>query len=121
MADELLMLVTCGSAREARKIARSLVNARLAACVNVLRSPVESIYRWKEDVEHAEEFLLLIKTVRARFGKVRDAVREMHTYDVPEIIALPIAAGHTKYLRWIRSSVSPRKRSIASFGGPQGR
>lgn len=104
------MLVTCGSAREARKIARSLVNAHLAACVNVVRSPVESIYRWRGNLERAEEFLLLIKTSRARFGKVRDAILKMHSYDVPEIIALPIAAGYAKYLRWIRSSVSLRNR-----------
>jgi periplasmic divalent cation tolerance protein len=110
MSPEILMLVTCGSAREARRIARSLVNARLAACASLIGSPVRSVYMWKGNLERADEFLLLIKTTLARFKKVRGAILEMHSYDVPEIIALPIVAGHTKYLRWIQSSVSPRKR-----------
>jgi periplasmic divalent cation tolerance protein len=110
MAGEIVMLVTCGSLREARRIARSLVAGRLAACVNVAGAPVESIYRWKGKVERASERLLIIKTTNSRFRKVRDAVLKLHSYDVPEIIALPIVAGDANYLRWLRSSAAPGKR-----------
>ncbi len=110
MAGEILMLVTCGSAREGRGIARSLVELRLAAYVNLIASPLESIYRWKGKVERADEFLLLIKTTRSRFENVKAAVLELHSYDVPEIVAVPFVAGHARYLQWIRSSVSPRTR-----------
>lgn len=102
---KLVVLVTCGSRAEARKIARALVGARLAACVNILSSPVESIYRWEGKAERAEEFLLVIKTTKARFQKLRDAIQKGHSYDVPEIIALPIAHGSAKYLDWIAKSV----------------
>jgi periplasmic divalent cation tolerance protein len=102
---KLVVLVTCGSRAEARKIARAVVDARLAACANILGAPIESVYRWKGEVESASEFLLVMKTTKARFGKLRDAVLKAHTYDVPEIIALPIAQGSAKYLDWIADSV----------------
>src|ERR1700691_1693024 len=105
MTDKILVLVTCGSPREARKIARSLVGRRLAACVSEIGFPVASTYRWKGKVESAKEFLLLIKTSRRRFAAVRDAVHKLHSYEVPEIIALPIAAGSRAYLDWIGASV----------------
>src|SRR5580693_4811056 len=108
MTDKILVLVTCGSRREARKIARALVGQRLAACVSEIGVPVASTYRWKGKVESAKEFLLLIKTSKRRFAALRDAVREMHSYDVPEIIALPIAAGSRSYLDWIEESVKPK-------------
>jgi periplasmic divalent cation tolerance protein len=100
-----VVLVTCGTRAEARKIARLVVEARLAACANLVGDPVESIYRWKGKVESAKEFLLVIKTPRARFAALREAVLKAHSYDVPEIIALPIAAGSEKYLAWIADSV----------------
>jgi periplasmic divalent cation tolerance protein len=96
-----VVLVTCGTRAEARKLARLVVGAKLAACVNVLSAPVESIYRWKGKVESAKEFLLVMKTTPARFAALRDAITKAHSYDVPEIIALPIAAGSEKYLAWI--------------------
>jgi periplasmic divalent cation tolerance protein len=99
-----VVLVTCGSRAEARKIARQVVRAQFAACVNVLSAPVESIYRGKGKLESAREFLLVMKTTRARFPALRDAVLKAHSYDVPEIIALPIAAGSDKYLAWIADS-----------------
>ncbi len=105
MTDKILVLVTCGSQKEARKIAHALVGQRLAACVSEIGVPVASTYRWKGKVESAREFLLLIKTSKKRFAAVRDAVRELHSYDVPEIIALPIAAGSRAYLNWIAGSV----------------
>jgi periplasmic divalent cation tolerance protein len=105
MTDKILVLVTCGSRKEARRIARALVGQRLAACVNEIGVPVASTYRWKGKVESAKEFLLLIKTSKKRFAAVRDAVRKLHSYDVPEIIALSIAAGSRAYLDWIAASV----------------
>jgi periplasmic divalent cation tolerance protein len=105
MTDKIIVLVTCGSKNEARRIARALVEARLAACVNVLQAPVESIYRWKGKVETAREFLLVIKTSRKRFAALEAEVRRLHSYDVPEIIALLIECGSQPYLAWIQESV----------------
>jgi periplasmic divalent cation tolerance protein len=105
MTDKIIVLVTCGSRKETRKIACALVGQRLAACVSEIAVPVASTYRWKGKVESAKEFLLLIKTSRRRFAAVRDAVRKLHSYEVPEIIALPIAVGSRAYLDWIAASV----------------
>jgi periplasmic divalent cation tolerance protein len=102
---KMVVLVTCGSRAEARKIARAVVDARLAACVNILSARVESVYRWKGNVETTNEFLLVMKTTKARFAGLRVAVLKAHSYDVPEIIALPIAAGSASYLDWIADSV----------------
>jgi len=113
MTDKIVVLVTCGSAKESRRIARALVDRKLAACVNVLRVPVESIYRWKGSVESAKEFLLVIKTARQRFAALEKAIKQLHSYDIPEIIALPIAKGSAAYLSWISESVGatgPKKR-----------
>jgi periplasmic divalent cation tolerance protein len=107
MTDKIVVLVTCGSAKEARKIVRAVVEKRLAACANILTSPVHSVYRWKGRVESAKEFLLIIKTTKARFPKLKSAVKRLHTYEVPEIIALPIIAGASNYLTWISDSVAP--------------
>jgi periplasmic divalent cation tolerance protein len=108
VTDKIVVLVTCASAREAQKIARALVDARLAACVNMLRVPVESVYRWKGKVESAKELLLVIKTTRSRFPVLERAIKRMHSYDVPEIIALPIAAGSRAYLDSISASVKAK-------------
>ena len=105
MTDKIVVLVTCGSAEEAERIARALVKDRLAACVNVLHAPVESIYRWKGKIESAKEFLLLVKTSRRRFAEVQAAVRRLHSYDLPEIVALPVERGSKAYLDWISESV----------------
>jgi periplasmic divalent cation tolerance protein len=105
MTDKIIVLVTCRSRKEARKIACALVGQRLAACVSEIAVPVASTYRWKGKVESAKEFLVLIKTSQRRFAAVRDAVRKLHSYEVPEIIALPIAAGSRAYLDWIAASV----------------
>jgi periplasmic divalent cation tolerance protein len=111
MTDKLLVLVTCRSAKEAERIARVAVEARLAACGNILRSPVRSVYRWKNKVESAREFLLFIKTSRRRFAKLEAEIKRLHSYEVPEIIALPIAAGSPAYLAWIAESVAPPKKT----------
>jgi periplasmic divalent cation tolerance protein len=100
-----LVLVTCASATEARRIARAVVEARLAACVNILPGAVTSVYRWKGKVETASERLLLIKTSQKCLAKLREAVERLHSYDVPEFIALPIAAGSRAYLDWLGESM----------------
>jgi len=110
MTDKIVVLVTCGSAREARRIALALVEGRLAACVNVVQAPVQSVYRWKGRVESAKECLLLIKTTRRRFAALEREIRRLHSYEVPEIIALPIEQGSRSYLAWLSESVSRSKR-----------
>jgi len=105
MTDKIVVLVTCGSKKEARKIAQALVQRRLAACVQEIGVPVRSMYRWKGRVESANEVLLLIKTSRKRFSAVSTLVKKLHSYEVPEIIALNIAAGSRDYLDWITSNV----------------
>jgi periplasmic divalent cation tolerance protein len=105
MTDKIVVLVTCGSAKEARRIARELVEARLVACGNILEAPVRSIYRWKGRLESAKEYLLIIKTARHRFEALEKTVKRLHSYGVPEIIALPVAEGSTAYLDWIGECV----------------
>jgi periplasmic divalent cation tolerance protein len=101
-----VVLVTCASLSEARRIARSVVEARLAACVNILRSPVESVYRWKGAVETAREYLLLIKTTKRSLGALEDKVKKIHSHEVPEFISLPIVEGSRTYLRWLGENVA---------------
>lgn len=97
----VVVFVTCGSRREAGRIARSVVSRRLAACVNVLETPLRSVYRWKGKTEQAREFLLVIKSSRKRLAALRAEVERLHSYDVPEFIALPIVAGSPAYLAWL--------------------
>ena len=104
MTDAKIVLTTTGSQEEARKIARALVDRRLAACVNIIPQ-VESIYRWQGKVEDAHEWLLLIKTTTAAFERVRDAIRELHSYDLPECISFSVEDGSSAYLDWISESV----------------
>jgi len=109
MTDKIVVLVTCGSAREAKRIARALVGQSLAACANILEVPIESVYRWKGKIESAREFLLIIKTSRQRFPALQKEVQRLHSYNVPEIIALPVASGARHYLAWISESVRPAR------------
>ncbi|HYN15478.1 MAG TPA: divalent-cation tolerance protein CutA [Terriglobales bacterium] len=104
MTDKRIVLSTAGSEEESRKIAHALVERRLAACVNVV-GPIHSVYRWKGAVESAPEYLLIIKTTAEAFPRVRDAIRELHSYELPECILLPIEAGSEDYLKWIGESV----------------
>ena len=96
----VLVCVTAPAGRPARRLAAAVVQARLAACVNVA-PPVTSVYRWKGKVETAREALLLMKTRRALFRRLASFVAKNHPYDVPEVIAVPIVAGHAPYLTWI--------------------
>lgn len=104
MTDKRIVLTTAGSEEEARKIARALVERRLAACVNIVPQ-VSSIYRWQGKVEDAQEWLLIVKTTAQAFDQVRDAISELHSYDLPECICLPIEDGSAEYLNWIGGSV----------------
>ena len=104
MTDKRIVLSTAGSEEEARKIAQALVERRLAACVNIV-GPIHSVYRWKGAVESAPERLLIIKTTESAFPRVRDAIRELHSYELPECVMLPIEAGSEEYLKWITTSV----------------
>ncbi|HEV3482046.1 MAG TPA: divalent-cation tolerance protein CutA [Candidatus Acidoferrales bacterium] len=110
MTKKIVVFVTCGSIEEAQQIGRTLVDRKLVACANILRAPVQSIYWWKNEIESAEEVLLLLKSSRSRFAAVVSAIRNLHSYDLPEIIALPITAGSRGYLDWISRSVSGGKR-----------
>jgi len=105
MTDKRIVLTTCGSAEEAEKIARHLVENRLAACVNVM-ARVQSIYRWQDKVEAAGEWLLLVKTTAHAFAQVRDAIRGLHSYEVPECVMISIEDGSAAYLQWIEDSVN---------------
>ena len=104
MTDKIIVLTNTGSQEEARKIASALVERKLAACVNIIPG-VESTYWWRGKIETAPEWTLLIKTVRSNFQAVRNAIRELHSYDLPECIALVIDDGSPEYLNWIGESL----------------
>jgi len=104
MTDKRVVLTTAGSHEQAREIARGLVEQRLAACVNIV-AKVESVYRWQGKMEEAEEFLLVIKTTEAAAAQVQDAIRDMHSYELPECIVISITDGSESYLKWIGESV----------------
>lgn len=105
-----IVLVSCATVNEGRKIARKVVSKRLAACVNIGISPVESFYPWKGKLEKAREFLLVIKTTQKRLSDLEKEVKRLHTYDVPEFIVLTIIAGSSDYLTWLGKSVAPPRK-----------
>ena len=100
MTDCILVLMTASSEKEGEKIAQALVKEKLAACVNVLPA-TRSIYRWKGEITSEQEVLLLAKTKDRLFEKLKKRVLELHSYEVPEIIALPVLAGFEAYLDWV--------------------
>ena len=104
MADRLLVLMTAGSQGEADRIASELVGARLAACVNVVPG-ITSVYRWQGEVQRDQEWLLVAKTRREALDRLVAHVRQIHSYDVPEVIALPVVDGSEAYLRWVDGEV----------------
>jgi periplasmic divalent cation tolerance protein len=105
MTDKQIVLSTAGSEDEARKIARSLVERQLAACVNIIPQ-IESVYRWQGKIESSREWLLLIKTTASQFPAIRAAIQELHSYDLPECIAFNIEQGSPEYLEWIGDSLT---------------
>jgi len=104
MSENIVVMTTTGSKEEAMKLAQALVERRLAACVNVVPQ-VQSVYRWNNKVERAEEFLLLIKTYATALDRVRALNREMNSYDLPECISFKIDGGCCAYLKWLGNSV----------------
>lgn len=109
MADSArLVVVSTANQDEAGSIARALVEERLAACVNIL-GPVRSLYRWQGSVEQQDEFLMLIKTAARCWPALERRVRELHSYQVPEIIALPLCRSSRRYLAWLLSEVGPER------------
>ena len=106
MSEYRVVLTTTDSREHAATIAQALVEQRLAACVNIV-GPMDSTYRWKEKIETAEEFLLLIKTTATQFAAVRDKIRQLHTYDLPECISIAIDDGSADYLAWLADNVKP--------------
>ncbi len=100
----IVVLVSTASEEEAASIAGALVGEGLAACVNIVPS-VKSIYRWKGEVEEASEVLCVIKTEKRHFDKLKERVLELHSYDTPEVIALPITGASSEYLKWIEDSL----------------
>jgi len=105
MTDKIVVLSTCGSAEEAERIARLLVETRLAACVNIL-SGMRSIYRWQEGIEASAEWLLLIKSRRDLFAQLRAVIEKNHSYEIPEIVALAIVDGAPGYLGWLERELA---------------
>lgn len=100
MTDKIVVFSACESEQEAYKIARALVEAQLAACVNIL-PPVTSVYRWQGRIETASEWVLLIKTRREVFESLKHELLRIHSYEVPEVIAVPVVAGSEDYLAWL--------------------
>lgn len=105
MSETRIVLTTAGSQEEAGRIAHALVDRRLAACVNIVPQ-IESVYRWQGKVETATEWLLVIKTQSRAFERVRDAVKELHSYDLPECVMLEVSAGSSEYLDWIAENTT---------------
>jgi len=101
--DEIVVLITAPGEEPAVAIARALVETRLAACANLIRG-VRSIYSWKGNIEDDTEVLMIVKTRKKLFDSLKSKIKELHSYEVPEIIALPIIAGSDDYLKWLRES-----------------
>jgi periplasmic divalent cation tolerance protein len=106
--ETMIVLTTCGNDEDAGALARTLVERRLAACVNAV-GKVSSTYRWKGELQQDQETLLIIKTTASRLAAVEKTIRERSKYELPELVALPIAAGGADYLAWIRESVGELK------------
>jgi periplasmic divalent cation tolerance protein len=106
MTDKILVLTTCASEQEAERIARALVERRLAACVNILRG-LRSLYRWKGALQEDEECLLLVKSRRDLFDRLRAEIESLHSYELPEVVALAIVEGSEGYLSWLERELVP--------------
>ena len=106
MTDKIVVLCTCGSAEDAERISGALVESRAAACVNIVPG-LTSIYRWQGAIERSPEWLLVIKTRRSLFDRLRAEIEKLHPYEVPEIVALPIVDGAEAYLAWLDRETGP--------------
>ncbi len=105
MAEYIHVITSVASKDEGERIARALLEKRLAACVQIV-GPISSLYWWQGKIEHAEEWLCLAKTERALFAKIEETIKAMHSYEVPEILAIPIIEGSTGYLRWMEEQIA---------------
>ena len=110
MTDKIVVLSTCASGEEAARIARALVEKKLAACVNVLPA-VRSFYRWKGAIEDEQESLLVIKSSRPLFDQLRAEIEKLHSYEVPEVVAVPIVDGSEGYLEWLDRELAAKLES----------
>ncbi len=108
MTDCIVVLVSVGSPAEGERIADALVGEHLAACVNIV-GPIRSIFHWDNQIQREEEHLLVIKTRGALFAELEQRIKAMHSYQVPEIIALPITMGPAAYLDWLRAETRPKE------------
>ena len=106
MTDKIVAFTTCGSADEAERISRHLLEHRLAACVQITAG-VRSFYHWQGELVHEEEFQLSIKTRRDLFGALCAEIRKDHSYEVPEILALPVVDGSESYMEWMDKELQP--------------
>jgi periplasmic divalent cation tolerance protein len=106
VTDKVVIFVTAGNLGEGKKIARHLVETKLAACVNIVQ-PMESIYCWEGKIAEEREFLLMIKSTRELFPEIEAEITKVHSYHTPEIICLPIIEGSRNYLQWVSDSVKP--------------
>lgn len=104
MTDKIVVLSTCESEEQGERVARHLVEKRLAACVTILPK-ARSIYRWKDEMQDSGEFVLLIKTRRDLFDALRTELKTVHSYEVPEVVALAVVDGSEEYLAWIDREV----------------
>jgi periplasmic divalent cation tolerance protein len=104
MTDAIQVITTTGTKADAGKIARALLEERLAACVQIV-GPITSSYWWDGEIEQAEEWLCLIKSSTDRYEQIEQVIRAVHLYDVPEILAVPVAAGNADYLAWLREEL----------------
>jgi periplasmic divalent cation tolerance protein len=105
MSEISIVLVTAGSSEEAATIGRTLIEERLVACANIVPG-IRSIYRWKGKIYDEQEFLIIIKTRTSHFEAVQKRVKELHSYEVPEIISFPVAQGLPQYLEWVRAETA---------------
>ena len=113
--DAIVVLMTAGSREEAARLAEMLVGARLAACVQIMPE-MESIYHWQGVIHRDPEFLLLAKTTRAKFDDLEREVRALHSYETPEIVALPVTTGSAPYLEYLAATVEPARNLQAEAG-----
>jgi periplasmic divalent cation tolerance protein len=104
MTDKIVVLTGCAAEADAERMARALIEGRLAACVNVVPG-VRSFYHWKGATESTQEYLLIIKTSRDLFGALRAEMEKLHPYELPELLALPVVAGAENYLSWLQSNL----------------
>jgi len=100
-----VVLVTCATLEEARRMARAIVEQKRAACVNIVTHGIESFYTWKGKVEVSSEYLLIVKTSDRQLKELEKEIRKLHSYDTPEFVALPIVAGSQAYLHWLGDSL----------------